>query len=101
MKGADYFHHLHHRYFECNYGNRPVPLDRLFGTFHDGTPEGPRPDAPADEGSPRRPDPLRARLYSKDRRRGLIQGFTSGCCCRCSAASHNLTESAPGYAAPT
>ncbi|MYB03044.1 MAG: sterol desaturase family protein [Acidimicrobiaceae bacterium] len=39
MKGADYFHHLHHRYFECNYGNRPVPLDRLFGTFHDGTPE--------------------------------------------------------------
>ena len=39
MKGADYFHHLHHRYFECNYGNRPVPWDRLFGTFHDGTPE--------------------------------------------------------------
>ena len=39
MKGADYFHHLHHRYFECNYGNRPVPLDKLFGTFHDGTPE--------------------------------------------------------------
>ena len=37
--GGDYFHHLHHRYFECNYGNRPVPLDRLFGTFHDGTPE--------------------------------------------------------------
>ena len=35
----DYFHHLHHRYFECNYGNRPVPLDKLFGTFHDGTPE--------------------------------------------------------------
>ncbi len=39
MAGADYFHHLHHRYFECNYGNRPVPLDKLFGTFHDGTPE--------------------------------------------------------------
>ena len=39
MKGADYFHHLHHRYFECNYGNRPVPLDKLTGTFHDGTPE--------------------------------------------------------------
>jgi len=37
--GADYFHHLHHRYFECNYGNRPVPVDKLFGTFHDGTPE--------------------------------------------------------------
>ena len=39
MKGADYFHHLHHRFFECNYGNRPVPLDTLSGTFHDGTPE--------------------------------------------------------------
>ncbi len=38
-RGADYFHHLHHRYFECNYGNRPVPIDKLFGTFHDGTPE--------------------------------------------------------------
>jgi len=35
--GGDYFHHLHHRFFECNYGNRPVPLDKLFGTFHDGT----------------------------------------------------------------
>ena len=39
MKGADCFHHLYHRYFECNYGNRPVPLDTLSGTFHDGTPE--------------------------------------------------------------
>ena len=39
VQGADYFHHLHHRYFECNYGNRPVPLDKLFGTFHDGTPD--------------------------------------------------------------
>ncbi len=39
MKGADYFHHLHHHFFECNYGNRPVPLDKLSGTFHDGTPE--------------------------------------------------------------
>ncbi len=36
---GDYFHHLHHRYFECNYGNRPVPIDKLMGTFHDGTPE--------------------------------------------------------------
>lgn len=36
---GDYFHHLHHRYFECNYGNRLVPLDKVFGTFHDGTQE--------------------------------------------------------------
>ena len=34
-----FFHYLHHRYFECNYGDTLVPLDRWFGTFHDGTPE--------------------------------------------------------------
>jgi len=34
------FHHqMHHRYFECNYGNLDVPWDILFGSFHDGTPE--------------------------------------------------------------
>jgi len=34
------FHHqLHHRYFECNYGNTEMPWDAWFGTFHDGTPE--------------------------------------------------------------
>ena len=32
------FHHqLHHRYYECNYGNPDIPLDNLAGTFHDGT----------------------------------------------------------------
>lgn len=36
---GDYYHHLHHRFFECNYGNRLVPVDVLFGTYHDGTPE--------------------------------------------------------------
>lgn len=35
------FHHqIHHRHFECNYGNLDVPWDKLFGSFHDGTPEG-------------------------------------------------------------
>ncbi|MBD3665474.1 sterol desaturase family protein [Sulfitobacter aestuariivivens] len=35
------FHHqLHHRYFEVNYGNLDVPWDKLFGSWHDGTPEG-------------------------------------------------------------
>jgi sterol desaturase/sphingolipid hydroxylase (fatty acid hydroxylase superfamily) len=34
-----YFHYLHHRFFECNYGTATVPLDRWFGTLHDGTPE--------------------------------------------------------------
>ncbi len=34
------FHHqMHHRYFECNYGNLEVPWDKLFGSFHDGTDE--------------------------------------------------------------
>ncbi len=34
------FHHqLHHRYFECNYGNLEVPWDKWFGSFHDGTQE--------------------------------------------------------------
>jgi len=32
------FHHqMHHRYFECNYGNLEVPWDKLFGSYHDGT----------------------------------------------------------------
>ena len=34
-----YFHYLHHRFFECNYGTVTVPLDRWFGSLHDGTPE--------------------------------------------------------------
>ncbi len=39
VKTGDFFHYLHHRYFECNYGgDGPVPLDKIFGTFHDGTP---------------------------------------------------------------
>jgi sterol desaturase/sphingolipid hydroxylase (fatty acid hydroxylase superfamily) len=34
-----FFHQLHHRYFECNYGNPEFPLDKWFGTYHDGTEE--------------------------------------------------------------
>ena len=34
------FHHqMHHRYFECNYGNLEMPWDKWFGSFHDGTDE--------------------------------------------------------------
>ncbi len=41
-KGVDfaagsYFHYQHHKYFECNYGGSLIPLDKWFGTFHDGT----------------------------------------------------------------
>ena len=32
-------HYLHHKYFECNYADGIMPLDRWFGTFHDGSPE--------------------------------------------------------------
>ena len=30
--GASYYHYLHHKYLECNYGEPSVPLDWLFGT---------------------------------------------------------------------
>ena len=34
-----YAHYLHHKYFEVNYSDATIPLDRLFGTWHDGSPE--------------------------------------------------------------
>ena len=35
-----YMHYLHHRYIECNYGGDGLPLiDKLRGTFHDGSDE--------------------------------------------------------------
>lgn len=34
---GDFFHQLHHRYFECNYGTIEMPWDRWFGSFHDGS----------------------------------------------------------------
>jgi ferredoxin-NADP reductase/sterol desaturase/sphingolipid hydroxylase (fatty acid hydroxylase superfamily) len=37
---GSYFHYLHHRYFECNYGEATLPFDKWFGTFRDGTPGG-------------------------------------------------------------
>ena len=37
LEGGSHFHHLHHKHFECNYGGSLIPLDRMFGTFHDGT----------------------------------------------------------------
>ena len=36
---SNVFHYLHHRHFECNYGDTLFPADRWFGTFHDGSPE--------------------------------------------------------------
>ena len=37
-----YAHYLHHRYFEVNYADGMVPLDKWFGSFHDGSPESTR-----------------------------------------------------------
>lgn len=39
IKAANYFHYLHHRYFDCNYGGEAIPLDKWFGSFMDGSPE--------------------------------------------------------------
>lgn len=36
-EAADFHHQLHHRFFECNYGNVDAPWDRWFGTVHDGS----------------------------------------------------------------
>jgi sterol desaturase/sphingolipid hydroxylase (fatty acid hydroxylase superfamily) len=33
----NYFHYLHHRYFTVNFGHEAVPLDKWFGSFHDGS----------------------------------------------------------------
>jgi sterol desaturase/sphingolipid hydroxylase (fatty acid hydroxylase superfamily) len=37
---GNFHHQIHHRYFECNYGNLDVPWDILFGSWHDGTEGG-------------------------------------------------------------
>lgn len=39
IESNNYFHYLHHKYFECNYGSTLAPMDQLFGTFHDGSTE--------------------------------------------------------------
>jgi len=37
IESSSYFHYLHHKYFECNYGGTIAPMDQFFGTFHDGS----------------------------------------------------------------
>lgn len=39
IDGGSHFHDLHHKHFECNYGGSLAALDKLFGTFHDGSVE--------------------------------------------------------------
>jgi sterol desaturase/sphingolipid hydroxylase (fatty acid hydroxylase superfamily) len=43
MQSHAYLHHLHHKYFEVNYGGDGlVPLDLWLGTWHDGSKDGDR-----------------------------------------------------------
>ena len=39
LNSHGYNHYLHHKYFECNYSDGAIPLDKWFGTFHDGSEE--------------------------------------------------------------
>jgi sterol desaturase/sphingolipid hydroxylase (fatty acid hydroxylase superfamily) len=39
IKTGDWYHQLHHQYFNLNYGNTPTPLDKVFGSWHDGSPQ--------------------------------------------------------------
>ena len=40
MVTGSYAHYLHHKYFECNYAGDDLNiLDKMFGTFHDGSDE--------------------------------------------------------------
>jgi len=39
-EAADFHHQLHHRFFECNYGNVDMPWDRWINAVHDGSDEG-------------------------------------------------------------
>jgi sterol desaturase/sphingolipid hydroxylase (fatty acid hydroxylase superfamily) len=38
LKADTYFHYLHHRFFTVNFGVEALPLDKWFGSFHDGSP---------------------------------------------------------------
>lgn len=39
MDSHAYVHYLHHKYFEVNYGDGLIPIDKWVGTFHDGSKE--------------------------------------------------------------
>jgi sterol desaturase/sphingolipid hydroxylase (fatty acid hydroxylase superfamily) len=39
VDSENYAHYLHHKYFEVNYTDPLIPLDKWFGTFHDGSAE--------------------------------------------------------------
>jgi len=42
ISAGDWFHDLHHRHFETNYGNIEAPFDWVMNTWHNGTDEAQR-----------------------------------------------------------
>lgn len=59
LESHAYAHYLHHKYFEVNYGSDGlVPLDKWFGSWHDGSPEG---DAAMKERFRRKKERMKAR----------------------------------------
>ena len=36
LRLGDFFHQLHHRFYECNYGNPEIGIDKMIDSFHDG-----------------------------------------------------------------
>jgi sterol desaturase/sphingolipid hydroxylase (fatty acid hydroxylase superfamily) len=39
LMADNFFHYLHHRFFTVNFGHEALPLDKWFGSFHDGSPQ--------------------------------------------------------------
>lgn len=39
LSSGDWYHQLHHQYFNFNYGNTTTPFDKIFGSWHDGSKE--------------------------------------------------------------
>ena len=63
LKSHAYVHYLHHKYFEVNYGGDGViPLDMLFGTWHDGSKEA---DERMKERFQKKKEKLRAKQVTK------------------------------------
>ena len=58
-----YAHYLHHKYFEVNYGDALIPLDKWFGTWHDGSADG---EARMQERYRKRKERLSARKASSE-----------------------------------
>ncbi|MFC3629438.1 sterol desaturase family protein [Paracoccus angustae] len=68
-----YAHYLHHKYFEVNYGDATIPLDKWFGTWHDGSPEA---EARMQERYRKRKERLAARKARLEAKEATAKGAT-------------------------